>query len=234
MASYLPFSPDSWSRDASMGANGADGSFTVRLVLDHDEIVRLYGPWRPRTPEDAAALFDGYGGVGWIAGGWAIEAFTHVHRPHDDIDPSVPRSDIPTLRAHLSGRFDIWEANDGTLRPLVSQADVVSETCDDLWLRPSGADPWEYDVKLMHATSTTWTYKRDPRVTLPLPEILWSRDGIPYLRPEVQLLHKARGLRPKDQSDFDACLPLLDPEPRAWLREALDLAHPDHPWLRVL
>jgi hypothetical protein len=86
----------------------------------------------------------------------------------------------------------------------------------------------------MHATSHTWTYKRDDRIGPPLDEILWARDGITYLRPEIQLLHKAPGLRPKDQADFDACLGLLEPGARAWLRAALDIAHPSHPWLSCL
>lgn len=86
----------------------------------------------------------------------------------------------------------------------------------------------------MHTTPTTWTFKRDARTSLPLPEILWECDGITYLRPEVQLLQKARALRPKDQVDFEVCAPLLGDAARAWLRESLDLAHPDHPWLGEL
>lgn len=203
-------------------------------MLDHDEIVRLYGPWRARTPQDAAALFDGYAGRWWISGGWAIEAFTNVPRPHDDVDPSIPRSDVAALHEYLAGRLDIWQADSGNLRPLVNKTDPLSESCENLWLRPSGADPWEYDVILMDATPTIWTYKRDNRVTLPIEEILWRREGIDYLRPEVQLLHKARGLRPKDQLDFDACVPLLDPKPRSWLRTALSIAHPGHSWLSDL
>ena len=193
--------------------------------------MRLYGPWSVRTPRDAAALFEGYDGPWWIAGGWAIEAFTDVPRPHGDLDPSIPRSDVAALRRHVSGRLDVWQADDGVLRPMVGPTDTVSDTCENLWLRPSGADPWEYDVILMHTTPTTWTYKRDPRITRPLAEILWVREGISYLCPEVQLLHKARALRPQDQADFDACAPLLEPEAREWLRNALDTAHPGHAWL---
>ena len=63
-------------------------------ALDHDEIVRLYGPWLRRTPSDAAQLFAGYNGCWWIAGGWAIEAFTGDPRQHGDLDPSIPRSDL--------------------------------------------------------------------------------------------------------------------------------------------
>jgi hypothetical protein len=206
----------------------------VRRVLDHDEIVRLYGPWRPRTPGDAAALFEGYAGRWWIAGGWAIEAFTDLPRPHDDIDPSIPRPDVAALHEHVRDRLDVWEADDGVLRPVVDPSDLRSDTCENLWLRPSGAEPWEYDVKVMTATSDTWTYKRDDRISLPLDDIVWTRDGIAYLRPEVQLLHKAPGLRPKDQADFDACESRLEPEARAWLRAAVDVAHPGHPWLSRL
>lgn len=201
---------------------------------DHDEIVRLYGPWAPRTPQDAATLFEGYDGLWWIAGGWAVEAFTGVPRRHDDVDPSIPRSDVDALRRHLAGSLDVWEADEGRLRPMVEDSDRVSATCENLWLRRSGADPWEYDVILMDATSTTWTFKRDPSISLPLPEILWERDGITYLRPEVQLLHKARALRPKDQADFEACAPLLDPAHRAWLRQSLSTVHPGHRWLADL
>jgi len=108
---------------------------------------------------------------------------------------------------------------------------VLSETCENLWLRPSGAEPWEFEVILMHTTSDTWTYKRDDRISLPLDDILWEREGITYLRPEIQLLHKAPGLRQKDQADFDTCVSLLEPGARVWLRTALSIAHPNHPWL---
>jgi hypothetical protein len=202
--------------------------------MDHDEIVRLYGPWLTRTPADAAKLMEGYTGRWWIAGGWAIEAFTGVPRPHGDLDPSIPRSDVPALKQHLSGRLDVWQAAEGALRPMISPDNPLMASCGNLWLRPNGTSPWEYDVTLMHATATTWTYKRDARINLAMEDILWARDGISYLRPEVQLLHKAPGLRDKDQADFDACLPLLEPERRAWLRTALGLAHPGHPWLGSL
>ena len=201
---------------------------------DHDEVVRLHGPWRSRTPHEAVALFEGYDRPWWIAGGWAIEAFTGITRPHDDLDPSILRSDVARLRRHLAGRLDVWQADGGTLTPVVDDEDTLTDTCENLWLRPGDADPWEYDVILMHATPTTWTYKRDRRITRPLADILWTHDGITYLRPEVQLLHKARVVRPKDQVDFDACVPLLDRDARAWLRTALEVAHPGHRWLEEL
>lgn len=203
-------------------------------TVDHDEVVRLYGPWRRHTPVDAAAFMRDYAGRWWIAGGWAIEAFTNVPRPHADIDLSIPRSEIPLLRAHARGRLDVWAADGGTLTPVLDDGATLSRTCSNLWLRSNGAAPWEYDVLLMDATAERWTYKRDSRISLPFDDILWRHDGILYLRPEVQLLHKAAGLRPQDQHDFDACRPLLSDQAASWLREAVESTHPGHPWVADL
>ncbi|HEY8587962.1 MAG TPA: hypothetical protein VIL55_00280 [Naasia sp.] len=202
--------------------------------MEHDELVRLYGPWRGRKPADAAELLRDYPGGWWIAGGWAIEAFTGVPRAHGDIDPGIPRSEVPLLRAHLRGRLDVWAADRGTLTPLVEQSTPIPHSCGNLWLRAGGADPWEYDVTLLDVDDGRWTYKRNASISRPLEHILWESDGLRYLRPEVQLLHKAPGLRPKDQQDFDACRPLLDQAAALWLVSALKTAHPGHPWIALL
>ena len=206
--------------------------------LSEDDLKRLYGHSAGRTPADAAELFAGYPGTWWIAGGWAIEAFSGVERPHGDLDPSVPRAELPMLRRHLAGRLDLWIADRGSLLPLLPEDDpdgapekVLPEERENLWLRPSGDEPWEYDIILMALDQQTWAFKRDGRIRLPLADILWSRDGVNYLRPEIQLLHKAARVRPKDQLDFDATLPRLEPERRDWLRAALELVHPGHRWL---
>ena len=202
--------------------------------MDHDELVRLYGPWRPHDPRDAVELFRGYSGLWWVAGGWSIEAFTGVPRAHGDIDPSIPRADLAVLLAHLQGSWDVWAADRGSLKPLAGGDRAISSTCSNLWLRRSGAEPWEYDVILMDTDADVWTYKRDSRVTLLLDEILWEHDGVRYLRPEIQLLHKAPGLRPQDEQDFAASLPLLEANAVHWLRSALETAHPGHPWIDSL
>jgi len=61
-----------------------------------------------------------------------------------------------------------------------------------------------------------------------------TSDGIPYLAPEIQLLYKAKGLRPKDEADFARTLPALSGKSRQWLRESLALVHPGHAWLTEL
>jgi hypothetical protein len=58
--------------------------------------------------------------------------------------------------------------------------------------------------------------------------------GIPFVRPEIALLFKAKALRAKDDADFAAVLPRLDAPARAWLTRALSDLHPRHPWIAQL
>jgi hypothetical protein len=63
--------------------------------------------------------------------------------------------------------------------------------------------------------------------------------GIPYLSPEIVLLHKSRHMLdadpPKnDQADFEETVDLLDPEACSWLKSTLETHYPGHPWLERL
>jgi hypothetical protein len=104
---------------------------------------------------------------------------------------------------------------------------------EQVWLRRAWNEPWEYDVLLAPGDAKTWVYKRDPSVTMPMSDAYWTRDGIPYLRPEIQLLYKAKALRAKDQRDFEAAWPRLDRTRRQWLHDMLERTLPGHPWLGV-
>jgi len=76
-----------------------------------------------------------------------------------------------------------------------------------------------------------WVFRRHPAVTRPLHELgAATADGVPFVRPEIALLFKAKGPRFKDQRDFDRLLPHLDAAARAWLASALQQAHPGHAW----
>jgi hypothetical protein len=72
-------------------------------------------------------------------------------------------------------------------------------------------------------------------VHMPLDAIArMSDDGIPHLVPEIVLLYKAKNIREHDVQDFDTALPRLDAAQRAWLRDAIAVVHPGHPWLERL
>ncbi|WP_193596860.1 hypothetical protein [Microbacterium sp. YJN-G] len=199
--------------------------------MDDAEFTRLYGEWMPRTPADVRDFFEGYPGAWWIAGGWALEAFTGVERHHEDIDPGILRADLPLLRRHAQGRLDLWAAFSGALKPVASDdPGDLPDGCGQLWSRRSASDAWQYDILLGPGTPDEWRYRRDPSIRMPMAQALWERDGIRYLQPQIQLLYKAKGLRAKDQADFDATLPFLDEQRRAWLAEALERTLPGHLW----
>ena len=55
-----------------------------------------------------------------------------------------------------------------------------------------------------------------------------------WVAPEVQLLYKAKRVEKRDEHDFELASPHIRGTRRAWLREAIALAHPGHPWLARL
>ncbi len=166
----------------------------------------------------------------WIAGGFAIDLFVGTPtRPHDDIDVQIVRGHDRVLASHLAG-WDFQIAHAGSLTPWTPEHDHHT-----IWCRPSPSAPWCFELLLADVVDDRWTFRRDPRISRPLAELGSSTaSGIPFVRPEIQLLFKSKQPRPKDQADFDAVLPRLDPIARTWLVEALSLIDPSHAWLRSL
>ena len=97
------------------------------------------------------------------------------------------------------------------------------------------ADPTLLDFLLEEADGDRWCFRRQPAIARPLAEIGASTArGVPFIRPEIALLYKAKHLRFKDHRDFEASAPTLDAAARAWLATALAQAHPGHPWSPAL
>ena len=200
------------------------GSAFTKTINDLDEAAfqALYGPWDPPEPAQVAALLAGSGVRWWIAGGRAARAGASA-RQHEDTDIAVRLSDLGRLRPHLSA-WHLWEANSGTLRPLLP-GDTLTPGCEQLWARRDARHPWQLDLLLDRSTAE-WVFKQDSQVRLPWPRALHEVDGVPHLRPELALLHKAHLDRPKDRADLAAAR--LDPAARAWLADTLDrLGHRD-------
>ena len=199
------------------------------------EFQRLWGPWEALTPTQAAALFDTYVRPWWISGGWAIEAFTGIARPHKDVDVTIFRRDVAALREYFRGRYDLWAAGSGTLRPLDDRRPRPPSWSAQIWMREHALAPWLLDVQLNPGGPRRWVFKRDHSVSMPIEEATWvAADGIRYLRPELVLAHKVRLRRPADDSDLAGVLPRLDPSARSWLRAYVAREDPSHPWSRVL
>lgn len=197
--------------------------------LDDEDFQLLYGPWQAYSPAQVAALLTGAPFRWWVAGGWAIKAAGGDARNHADIDVAVLAQDLTAVREELLD-FHLWEAHDGSLRPL-RPGDTLWPDREQLWARRDSGSPWVLDILLTPTIGEEWVFKRDSRIRLPLDEIGRTVNGVPYLRPEIGLLHKAGLDRDKDRVDLAGVLPRLGSEARQWLVGSLKLLDAAHPWL---
>jgi hypothetical protein len=194
--------------------------------LDEDVFQGLYGPWDPLGPGQVASLFSGTSIRWWIVGGRAARIGAPP-RHHEDTNIAVRAGDLDELRNVLSG-WHLWEAHEGTLRPLLPGLELA-EGREQLWGRRNAREPWQLDLQL-DRSDDEWVFKKDARVHLPWERALHTVDGVPYLRPEVALLHKAYLDRPKDRGDLAAAR--MDPDAREWLVSTFEQLG-CHEWARL-
>ena len=200
--------------------------------MAEDEFQALYGAWDPMDPPTFAQQMIGFDRPWWVVGGWAIEAATGYRREHEDTDVSILACDVPAFVRFMQGRWHVWNNVGGVLHPLGERWPTVDEPTSQLWLRADAAAPWIVDIPLTPDDNGKWTNKVVTDHVADVESVTWvADDGIRYLLPEIVLVYKARLRRPKDDPDFEATLPCLDAERRAWLRKSLMAVVPDHPWL---
>jgi hypothetical protein len=200
-----------------------------RQWLEPAEFERIYGPQQPWSPAEARDVLTGLDVPWWVAGGWAIEAFTGVARAHEDIDLSVLRRDAHAIRAHLEPDWHLWAASETGLLHLRPGREAP-EHAEQIWVREHALAPWRGEILLNPDVDGRWQFKRDPSLVLSLDEATWERDGVRYLRPELVLAHKATTGRPKDDADLEAALPLLDGAALTVLRRVVEAQPAGHPW----
>ena len=191
-------------------------------------------PWRPMVPGEGTQFLVSLTVPWWIAGGWALDLFAETQtRAHKDLDVGVLRTDAVRVASALED-WEVFEARRGTLTHLQSGREPRADV-NSLWCRPAGAKEWVMELMLNDAEDNFWVYRRDRRIRSPLQvAIRHSREGIPYLAPEIQLLFKSHATRPQDLADFESMLPRLDRAARAWLRGAIAKADHLHPWLHAI
>jgi aminoglycoside-2''-adenylyltransferase len=186
--------------------------------------------WAPWTPQEVASHLAS-ADVPWaFAAGWAIELFRgEGGREHEDIEVAVPIAGFAALQKALEPyEFDIvgpdqkWAISD-------RQAFVQTH---QTWLRDPLTGVYVLDVFREPHDGNVWICRRDSSIRRPYSEVIHrTKDGLPYIAPEIVLLFKARWSRPKDEDDLNGVLPLLDAQARRWLRHALEKVHPGHAWI---
>lgn len=238
------------------------GSVLLRDYLRQDQTARRRhpGPDRPRAEREAVLdalerdarawhvartgfspvesivrAFTSYAGLWMISSGWALDLHLgKPTRPHRDVDVTFPRPDQLAMRDFLVGegwRLDLVQ--DGRYVPWVRAVELPHM---QVHARRGGQF---LDLLFAETEGELWRFRRDPRVTMPLTRVRrQTREGIPYLAPEIVLLFKSARAdgtsRGKDASDFERVHPGLDGQARAWLRDALALYRPGHPWIERL
>ena len=190
------------------------------------------GPWDPLGLELVVDTFASAPFRWWVCGGHALDLHLgRTWRDHEDIDVGVVRNDLRALHTLLS-HWDLHVAAAGQLTPWHGEPLDVARQQNNVWCRLTADGPWVLDVTIGEGSDEDWIYRRDPSVRVPWGmAVLRSAGTIPYLAPELQLLYKSKGLRPKDDVDGAEIIPSLDARQRALLSRLLE---PDHPWQRNL
>ena len=73
-------------------------------------------------------------------------------RHHGDTDVAIGIGDLEPLRERLSD-WDLWEANDGALRPLLPRLGLTPG-CEQLWARLDADHPWQLDLPIVTGPRT--------------------------------------------------------------------------------
>ena len=187
--------------------------------------------WDAWSPHEAARHLEALTAPWYVTAGWALDLFLGAQtRVHDDLEIGVPERRFAEVQEALAS-FEIVVIGDGAAWAATEAALVEYH---QTWVREPGG-PWRVDVFREPWDADRWIFRRDPRIHQPAASaVSRTADGIPFLRPEIVLLFKAKAQRPKDEVDFTTFLPHLDNNRREWLRDALMLVHPGHAWLERL
>ncbi|HEX8904043.1 MAG TPA: hypothetical protein VF771_04335, partial [Longimicrobiaceae bacterium] len=169
-----------------------------------------------------------------VAGGWALDVFLgRQTRVHADVDVAVFRHDQRAVREHFRG-WEMRKVVDGELAPWEA-GEWLALPVHEVHARRAAGDRSTVELLLNERAGDRWLFRRDPSISLPLERtILRDADGIPFLVPEIVLLYKSKDPREHDERDLAGVVERLGDERRGWLRDALRITRPGHPWLARL
>lgn len=185
-------------------------------------------PWEAWSPEETAGRLERVTAPWAVAAGWALELFVgEGWRGHHDLEIAVPRTRFDEVREALAG-LELWvPAGEERLQPLAE-----GSPSHQTWVLERAVPAWRLDVFREPSDGDTWVCRRDASIRMPHARLVErAAEGIPYVRPEVVLLFKAKRRATKDEEDFAVVAPRLDRERREWLQAALERVHPRHDWL---
>lgn len=191
---------------------------------------------------EASAVFrkvlEGYKGFWCVAGGWAIDLYLGRRtRAHEDLEIVALREEWPVMQNHFRrlGARKIFSGDPPKFVPW--EGGAIDQEVIQLRLAPQETSVGyvDFDLLLTPSEAGQWICRRDETIRLPIAEIIGvTKDGIPFLAPEIVLLFKAKRTEEKDERDFQSVFDSLNPKAHHWLSDALMKTRPDHPWLARL
>jgi hypothetical protein len=199
------------------------------VTEDFEPDLDLWDAW---TPDQLAQRLRVVRSRWYVLAGWALDLFHgRQTRAHADLEMGVPRDAFAEIQDALHD-CELFVVGDGRAWP-ISERTLAEHR--QTWARERSTGVWRVDVIRETWDGDTWVCHRDERIRVPGSAlILRTPDGIPFIRPDVALLFKAKHRRAKDEADFEGVLPVLGAARKAWLSEALERVHPGHPWLEHL
>ena len=192
--------------------------------------------WDAWRPEQVARRLEDVDVPWYVAAGWAIDLYLGGdHREHEDLEIAVPNARFDEIAAAVPELEFCVITGPAEATPLDEARDRLEDT-HQTWARETETGLWRFDVFREPSEGDTWVCRRDETIRLRYDRVIaLTEDGIPYCRPEIALLFKAKhSHRAKDRADFEAVMPRLEPEHRRWLADALERVHPGHAWIEDL
>lgn len=192
-----------------------------------------------------------------VCGGYALDLFHgRSLRSHGDVDIcTLERDRAAILSFMLQQGWCVYEfRGQGKVRPLDAASTseqgrnlmCFTPDCQLVRFYPCEEEsllyheflhddtaPFNYIEFLFNQTSDTrFVFDTSKAVERELSRAILKRDGIPYLAPELVLLHKASNPDiEKHTYDFLQTYPQMNHEQQSWFAQSLAAMHPaDHPW----
>ena len=140
-----------------------------------------------------------------VSAGWAIDLFLGgERREHDDLELAVPADRFGEIAAALP-ELDFHVVTRGIAAPVAESAELM-ETIHQTWGLDRAANRWRVDVFREPFDDDGWVARRDESIRLPYSELIeHTPEGIPYERPEVVLLFKAKHSRRRTRRISPRC-----------------------------
>lgn len=194
-----------------------------------------------------------------VCGGFALDLFLDRNiRKHGDLDICVFENDRETIKRYaLDKGWRVYEfRGQGKVRPLdsamASEAGrnmmCVKDGCDIVKFYPceeegmlyhrffhTGMDKFFYLEFLFNGTDSGYLLLDTGKgLKRELSKAILSRNGIPYLAPEIALLYKAANSdNPDYRLDFEQTYPHLNDDQREWFIRGMNLLYSHgHVWMR--